>query len=142
MSLPNIFTKNMMAPVIWTEDNSLYSRTPLFKRIVTLFSFNHAVEADGKNRVIHLSTRWFWFFNSELTIPFDRIDTIETKYSDSELKNSRLETYYVVLSLKNPRERRRLISFSGSAPRNSGAPSESIKDFHLFLDELRRIVKS
>ncbi len=131
-----------MTPKVWLEDKTLNSRTSLIHQIICLFSYLRTVEVDGKLRRIDISTRWLWWIKSEKTIPFDRIDTIDTKYDESTLKDSRYETYQIVLSLKNPREKYRLISFTGSVSRYSGGNAKSINDFHSYIDELRRLVGS
>jgi len=61
-----------VAPNIEVESDRLYGCTPWVARLLVLFTYNRAVTVDRRRRQVLVTTRWFWLWKAERTIPFDR----------------------------------------------------------------------
>ena len=123
-------------PVVCNEGNMIHARTSLLERVIFLFCFDKKVEVDRTRRIIRLESRSFWFFNSERSIPFDRITDLET--TASAKKNNmgmKFFIYSIVLLLENPREKYTLISFKDSFVSSKNA-------FNEYFDLLRKYVRN
>jgi len=65
-----------VAPNIEVESDRLYGCTPWLARLLVLFAYNRAVTVDRRRQRVLVTTRWFWLWKAERTIPFDRISHI------------------------------------------------------------------
>jgi len=122
-------------PEVRTDGNVFHARTSFWVRVIFLFCFDKNVEVDRTHQIIRITSRVFWFFNLNRSIPFDRITDLET-YSSAAKNNMGMElfTYSIVLLLKNPRERYTLINFKDGFTTAKNA-------FREYLDLLRKFVR-
>jgi hypothetical protein len=65
-----------VAPNIEVESDSVHGCTPWAAQLLVLFSYSRCVTVNRRHQQVAVTTRWFWFWRSERTIPFDRVSRI------------------------------------------------------------------
>jgi hypothetical protein len=65
-----------IAPNIEVKANRVSGCTPWVAQLLVLFFYCRAVTVDRTRRRVVVTTRWFWLWNVERTIPFDRVARI------------------------------------------------------------------
>jgi hypothetical protein len=85
-----------IAPKIDVKADQVSGCTPWVAQLVVLFFYSRAVLVDRKRQRVVVKTRWFWLWNIERTIPFDRVARIV--YRAQGLPSLSLARY---LSLRN-----------------------------------------
>lgn len=135
-SLDNVAVKTSGAdlPQIWIDGDVLYVKTAQFERIMTLGSYCRQVEVDRRAREIRESTRWLWGLRRSRQIPFDRINSIETKYHSHHTRGRYGRThesnirYTIVLFLDQPAEWFTFFHFTCSVESRAKAAFEECFD--------------
>jgi hypothetical protein len=65
-----------IAPNIEVGSDRVHGCTPWAARLVVLFFYSRCVTINRRSQLVHIATRWFWFWRSERTIPFNRVSRI------------------------------------------------------------------
>ena len=65
-----------IAPSIEVGSDHIHGCTPWAAQLLVLFSYSRCVTIDRRRQQVVVTTRWFWLWRSERTIPFDRVSRI------------------------------------------------------------------
>jgi hypothetical protein len=65
-----------VAPTIEVESDQVHGCTPWVAQLLVLFSYKRRVTVNRRQQRVVVETRWFWFWESARTIPFDRVSRI------------------------------------------------------------------
>ena len=85
-----------IAPKIDVQADRISGCTPWVAQLLLLFFYSRAVTVDRRKQRVVVTTRWFWLWNVERSIPFDRVARIV--YRAQGLPSLSLARY---LSLRN-----------------------------------------
>jgi hypothetical protein len=93
---PKTMTLLHIAPKLEVKPDHISGGTPWVAQLLVLFFYSRAVLVDRKRQRVVVKTRWFWIWNVERTVPFDRVARIV--YRAQGLPSLSLARY---LSLRN-----------------------------------------
>jgi hypothetical protein len=65
-----------VVPHIEVESDRVHGCTAWPARLLVLFLYNRSVTIDRRAQQVLVTTRWFWFWQSDRRIPFDRVSRI------------------------------------------------------------------
>jgi hypothetical protein len=65
-----------IAPNIEVGSDRVHGCTPWVAQLLVLFLYSRCVTINRRSQQVLVATRWFWFWQSERTIPFNRVSHI------------------------------------------------------------------
>jgi len=125
----------LIEPELQESENRWIGTTPLFVRVLWLFSYRRSVTVDRRSRQVRIDTRRFWLAESTRIVPLARIErlvceaqALPTGFSlwrffitaGSGLSTD-LAMYYVALRLRDDAEEVPLFTLIESLPGDGGA---------------------
>ena len=66
----------LIEPELALTDYRWHGCTPLFVRILSLFSYRRCVTVDRNRQQLQIDTRWLWFLRSSRSVAFARIERL------------------------------------------------------------------
>jgi hypothetical protein len=66
----------LIEPELVLTDYRWHGCTPLFVRILWLFSYRRCVTVDRNRALVEIETRWLWFLRSSRSVAFARIERL------------------------------------------------------------------
>lgn len=65
-----------VAPNIEVKPDHIHGCTAFAAQLLVLFTYRRCVTVDRHRQQVLVTTRWFWFWHSSQSIPFDRVSHI------------------------------------------------------------------
>ncbi len=65
-----------VAPKIQVSSDQLQGSTAWLAQLLVLFAYSRSVLIDRRRQVVRVTTRWFWFWNTTRSIPFELVSRI------------------------------------------------------------------